>query len=114
MCGIAGLVAADRLDAADLARLPAMRDILAHRGPDAAGAWHDMHAALGHRRLSIVDLAAGAQPLGNEDGTVQVVFNGEIYNHADLRPELEGHGQFPIGDESIAVDVEYHFEGKRR
>ena len=92
MCGIAGLVAADRLDAADLARLPAMRDILAHRGPDGVGAWHDTHAALGHRRLSIVDLVAGAQPLGNEDGTVQVVFNGEIYNHADLRPELEAHG----------------------
>src|SRR3954447_2604564 len=92
MCGIAGLVAAERLDAADLARLPAMRDVLAHRGPDGAGAWSDGHAALGHRRLSIVDLAAGAQPLGNEDGTVQVVFNGEIYNHADLRPELEAHG----------------------
>jgi asparagine synthase (glutamine-hydrolysing) len=92
MCGIAGLVAADRLDAADVARLPAMRDVLAHRGPDGVGAWHDSQAALGHRRLSIVDLAAGAQPLGNEDGSVQVVFNGEIYNHADLRPELEAHG----------------------
>jgi asparagine synthase (glutamine-hydrolysing) len=92
MCGIAGLVAADRLDAADVARLPAMRDVLAHRGPDGLGAWHDTQAALGHRRLSIVDLAAGAQPLGNEDGTVQVVFNGEIYNHADLRPELEAYG----------------------
>ena len=75
-----------------LARLPVMRDVLAHRGPDAFGEWHDDRAALGHRRLSIVDLAAGAQPLGNEDGSVQVVFNGEIYNHADLRPELEAHG----------------------
>jgi len=92
MCGIAGFVAAERLGASDLARLPVMRDVLAHRGPDAFGAWHDDRAALGHRRLSIVDLAAGAQPLGNEDGSVQVVFNGEIYNHADLRPELEAHG----------------------
>jgi asparagine synthase (glutamine-hydrolysing) len=54
--------------------------------------WLDDHAALGHRRLSIVDLATGSQPLGNEDGTIQIVFNGEIYNHSDLRPELEAAG----------------------
>jgi len=92
MCGIAGLVAADRLLAEELARVPAMRDVLAHRGPDAAGEWHDEQAALAHRRLSIVDLAAGAQPLSNEDGTVWVVYNGEIYNHAELRPALEAAG----------------------
>jgi len=92
MCGIAGIVAADRLRPEELAVLPVMRDVLAHRGPDAAGEWHDQHAALGHRRLSIVDLATGAQPLSNEDGAVLVVYNGEIYNHADLRPELEAAG----------------------
>jgi asparagine synthase (glutamine-hydrolysing) len=92
MCGIAGIVAADRLRDGDRARLPVMRDVLAHRGPDAFGAWSDECAALGHRRLSIVDLATGAQPLSNEDGSIQVVFNGEIYNHADLRPGLEAEG----------------------
>jgi asparagine synthase (glutamine-hydrolysing) len=92
MCGIAGMVATDGLRADERARLPRMRDVIAYRGPDEAGAWYDHHAALGHRRLSIVDLATGSQPLGNEDGTIQIVFNGEIYNHADLRPELENAG----------------------
>jgi asparagine synthase (glutamine-hydrolysing) len=69
-----------------------MRDVLAHRGPDGAGLHADEHAALGHRRLSIVDLAAGAQPLANEDGSVWIVFNGEIYNHAELRGGLERDG----------------------
>ena len=70
MCGIAGVVASDRLRDGERARLPRMRDVLAHRGPDEAGAWFDERAALGHRRLSIVDLATGQQPLGNEDGTI--------------------------------------------
>jgi asparagine synthase (glutamine-hydrolysing) len=69
-----------------------MRDVIAHRGPDGAGVFADDRAALGHRRLSIVDLAGGAQPLANEDETIQIVFNGEIYNHADLRPQLESAG----------------------
>ena len=85
-------MAADRLRAEEIAGLPRMRDVLTHRGPDAEGEWHDEQCALGHRRLSIVDLAAGAQPLANEDGTVHVVYNGEIYNHADLRPGLEAAG----------------------
>ena len=92
MCGIAGIVASDGLRPGEAARLPRMRDVIAHRGPDDAGIWFDERAALGHRRLSIVDLATGSQPLGNEDGTIQIVFNGEIYNHADLRPELEAAG----------------------
>jgi asparagine synthase (glutamine-hydrolysing) len=92
MCGIAGIVSAHRLSPDDGRRVVSMRDVLAHRGPDAAGIFEDAHAALGHRRLSIVDLAAGRQPLSNERGTVWISFNGEIYNHAELRPELEGHG----------------------
>ena len=67
-----------------------MRDVIAHRGPDDAGIFVDAQAALGHRRLSIVDLAAGHQPLSNEDGTVWIVFNGEIYNHADVRARARG------------------------
>jgi asparagine synthase (glutamine-hydrolysing) len=92
MCGIAGIVAADRLQAEERTRLPFMRDVITHRGPDDAGIYCDERAGLAHRRLSIVDLEQGHQPLGNEDGTIQVVFNGEIYNHADIRPELEAHG----------------------
>jgi asparagine synthase (glutamine-hydrolysing) len=92
MCGIAGIVASDRLHADERARLPFMRDVITHRGPDDAGMFFDEQAGLAHRRLSIVDLAQGHQPLGNEDGTIQVVFNGEIYNHAEIRPELEAHG----------------------
>ena len=92
MCGIAGIVASERLHADDHARVPRMRDAIAHRGPDDAGLFVDGQAALGHRRLSIVDLAAGHQPLSNEDESVWIVFNGEIYNHADVRPELEAAG----------------------
>jgi asparagine synthase (glutamine-hydrolysing) len=92
MCGIAGIVASDQLSLEDRARLPLMRDVIAHRGPDDAGEFVDAHAALGHRRLSIVDLAAGHQPLANEDATISIVFNGEIYNHADVRPTLEAAG----------------------
>src|SRR5574338_1282068 len=92
MCGIAGIVATDRLDPDDRARAIAMRDVIAHRGPDDAGLFVDDVAALAHRRLSIVDLAAGHQPLANENDSIWIVFNGEIYNHADVRKELEGAG----------------------
>jgi asparagine synthase (glutamine-hydrolysing) len=92
MCGIAGIVASDWLRDDEPSRSALMRDVITHRGPDDAGAYVDERAALGHRRLSIVDLAAGHQPLSNETGTVWIVFNGEIYNHADVRPELEAAG----------------------
>jgi asparagine synthase (glutamine-hydrolysing) len=68
-----------------------MRDTMIHRGPDGAGVWVSTNGSigLGHRRLSIIDLSnAAAQPMSNEDGTLQIVFNGEIYNHADIRKEL--------------------------
>src|SRR3954452_733103 len=92
MCGIAGIVATDGLDADDRARLAPMRDVIAHRGPDEAGTFADQHAGLAHRRLSIVDLATGQQPLSNEDASIWVVYNGEIYNHGDIRSELEAAG----------------------
>ena len=69
-----------------------MRESLIHRGPDGGGLWADARAVLGHRRLSIVDLAGGHQPLSNEDASIWVTYNGEIYNHGDLRVELEGAG----------------------
>ena len=92
MCGIAGLVAFDRLHLDDRERVTRMRDVLAHRGPDDAGIFVDDRAALAHRRLSIVDLAGGHQPLANETDTAWIVFNGEIYNHRAVRAELESRG----------------------
>ena len=92
MCGIAGLVSCVQLGPDARERARAMRDVITHRGPDEAGLHLDDRAALAHRRLSIVDLATGQQPLSNEDGSVWVIFNGEIYNHADVRPELEARG----------------------
>ena len=92
MCGIAGIVSADRLGPDDGARAVAMRDLISYRGPDGAGLYTDDRAVLAHRRLSIVDLAGGHQPLSNETGDVWVTYNGEIYNHADVRPHLEAAG----------------------
>ena len=92
MCGIAGIVAVDRLGPDDRARAEAMRDVMSYRGPDGAGLHADAQAVLAHRRLSIVDLAGGHQPLSNETGAVWVTFNGEIYNHRDVRAQLEGAG----------------------
>jgi asparagine synthase (glutamine-hydrolysing) len=76
--------------------ITSMRDTMAHRGPDGAGVWVSPNGrvGLGHRRLSIIDLSSAAsQPMGNEDDSVQIVFNGEIYNHAELRRELEATGR---------------------
>ena len=80
------------MDADDTARALRMRDILTHRGPDGAGMHGDTCAVLAHRRLSIVDVAGGHQPLSNEDGTIWVSYNGEIYNHHDVRIQLESAG----------------------
>jgi asparagine synthase (glutamine-hydrolysing) len=89
MCGIAGFVGQG-----DRATLRRMTDAIRHRGPDAEGHWAEESAGifLGHRRLSIVDLAGGAQPMWTRDGQLGVVFNGEIYNHAELRAELQQSG----------------------
>ena len=91
MCGIAGYVTREP-HALEEAVVRRMTGVIAHRGPDGEGVFQDQFCALGHRRLSIVDLAAGAQPMGNEDDRLQVVYNGEIYNHAELRPDLEAAG----------------------
>jgi asparagine synthase (glutamine-hydrolysing) len=92
MCGIAGIVRTDLRDAVDEARLKRMRDVLRHRGPDGEGLWLDRGVGLGHRRLAIVDLATGQQPMLNERESVAVVYNGEIYNHGVLRSALEARG----------------------
>ena len=109
MCGIAGFVGWNRVECsqAELSRLDALLaeaahradELLQHRGPDGSGQWSGSsrgalaaRVCLVHRRLSIIDPAGGQQPMGNEDGRVQVVFNGEIYNHRELRRELESLG----------------------
>lgn len=76
----------------DAGVLERMRDVLTHRGPDDAGLFVGGRVGLGHRRLSIVDVAAGHQPMTNEDGSLQITYNGEIYNHADFRESLEARG----------------------
>jgi asparagine synthase (glutamine-hydrolysing) len=93
MCGINGIVLANNSRRSiDVRELERMRDVLKHRGPDDAGIFVDARVGLGHRRLSIVDVASGHQPMTNEDGTLQIVYNGEIYNHADFRNSLEASG----------------------
>ena len=89
MCGIAGFVGA-RADMQEI--LQKMTDRIAHRGPDGEGHYIDGPVALGHRRLSIIDLEGGRQPMFNEDGSLAVVFNGEIYNFQPLREELIAAG----------------------
>jgi asparagine synthase (glutamine-hydrolysing) len=114
MCGIAGRFNYDARQPVDRDVLEAMTDAVRHRGPDAAGYHHGPGIGLGHRRLSIIDLATGDQPLGNEDGTVQVVFNGEIYNFADVRAELTACGhRFRTGSDTEVIVHGYEQWGER-
>ena len=96
MCGITGVVhpnAGTRsARPVPMDAIRAMTDTLTHRGPDAEGYHQDSGVALGHRRLKIIDLAGGAQPMSNPEGTVWVTYNGEIYNHLELRKDLESRG----------------------
>ncbi|WP_297359030.1 XrtA/PEP-CTERM system amidotransferase [Thauera sp.] len=92
MCGIAGLFDTRGKRDFDRALMQRMNDVQHHRGPDEGGYHFEPGVALAHRRLSIIDLATGQQPLFNEDGSVAVVFNGEIYNFQELVPELEALG----------------------
>jgi asparagine synthase (glutamine-hydrolysing) len=92
MCGICGLAHSDPTQPVDLGVAHRMRDAIAHRGPDGEGMHVAAGVALGHRRLSIIDIAGGAQPLSNEDGTVWVTYNGEIYNFQPLRESLVNLG----------------------
>ncbi len=93
MCGINGIAFSPNSGRhVDEARLVAMRDILHHRGPDDGGIFIDGNIGLGHRRLSIVDVAHGAQPMFNGDRSCSIVYNGEVYNHAHHREDLESRG----------------------
>src|SRR5687767_7708568 len=89
MCGIAGKLGQGPIPEGEVLK---MCDAIAHRGPDDWGTFVEDGVALGMRRLSIIDLAGGHQPIANEDGSVVVVLNGEIYNHESIRAELEARG----------------------
>ena len=92
MCGIAGVVSADAESNIDETLVRRMCAQIRHRGPDDEGIWVEPGAGIGMRRLSIIDLAGGHQPVFNEDNSVGVVLNGEIYNFLELRKELLGRG----------------------
>src|SRR5438128_4729418 len=114
MCGIVGIVGLNAREPVDGTRLKSMRDVLHHRGPDGEGLWMEGPVGLGHRRLAIIDVEGGAQPMPNEDESVWVVLNGEIYNHAALRPGLEsrGHRYRTRSDTETIVHL-YEEEGER-
>lgn len=92
MCGICGIINADSSNNADNSVLHKMMGVMVHRGPDDEGMFIANNIGLGFRRLSIIDLTGGHQPMSNEDGSVWIVFNGEFYNHSDIRSELESKG----------------------
>lgn len=108
MCGIAGIADVSRTAAATRrGDLRAMIDQLQHRGPDGQGLYEDEHVGLAHARLSIIDLEGGSQPIHNEDRTVWVVFNGEIFNYFELRADLElaGHRFYTRSDTEVLVHL---------
>jgi asparagine synthase (glutamine-hydrolysing) len=107
MCGIAGIVGRNkdcRVEHSDVRR---MCDVIVHRGPDDEGLYVDGHVGLGMRRLSIIDLSSGHQPIHNEEETVWIVFNGEIYNFLELRSDLEsrGHRFYTNTDTEVIVHL---------
>src|SRR4051795_5800233 len=112
MCGICGVVSAS--GSVDPERVARMSETLVHRGPDSAGEFADGTCALAARRLSIIDLETGDQPIANESGTLHVVQNGEIYNYRELRRELEraGHSFRTHGDTEVLLHLyEQHGDG---
>lgn len=92
MCGIAGIFHLETAKPVDPERVRRMTDAIAHRGPDGSGVWTAPGVGLGHRRLSIIDLGGGAQPMHSDDEALTLSFNGEIYNFMELRKELEAAG----------------------
>ncbi|MBT0669119.1 amidotransferase 1, exosortase A system-associated [Novosphingobium profundi] len=104
MCGIVGIFHLDTPKPVDPARVEVMRDALAHRGPDGQGVWTGPGVGLGHRRLSIIDIAGSPQPMVSPDGRAVLVFNGEIYNFRELRRELKASGaQFRTDGDSEVI-----------
>ncbi|HJO62746.1 MAG TPA: asparagine synthase (glutamine-hydrolyzing), partial [Desulfobacterales bacterium] len=105
MCGICGIVNLDRENHVKYTQIKRMCDALVHRGPDDDGIFVKDNVGIGMRRLSIIDLVTGNQPISNEDDTIRVVFNGEIYNYLDLRQALrkKGHRFSTNSDTEVIV-----------
>ena len=113
MCGLCGKINFDRDEPVSAAVVGKMMRVMSHRGPDGAGRFVAGPVGLGHRRLSIIDLSTGDQPMSNEDGTVWVVFNGEIYNFAELRRELVARGHCFKSSSDTEVIVHMYEEARR-
>lgn len=112
MCGICGIAYSEWTRPVEGKRLRQMRDALSHRGPDGSGSWWEGAVGLGHRRLSIIDVEGGKQPLSNEDGSVWLSFNGEIYNYRELSQELQRRGHvFKTRTDSEAIVHAYEEYG---
>jgi asparagine synthase (glutamine-hydrolysing) len=121
MCGIAGYLFFDKERYTDITLIKKMTDIISYRGPDGEGHYIHRNLALGHRRLSIIDLDTGDQPMFNEDRSIALVFNGEIYNYIELREELKtlGHLFLTTSDAEViikayqqwGIDCQNHFNG---
>ncbi|ROT95300.1 amidotransferase 1, exosortase A system-associated [Altererythrobacter sp. FM1] len=108
MCGIAGIFHCGTPKPVDPARVERMCDALVHRGPDGGGVWTAPGVGLGHRRLSIIDIAGSPQPMQSADGRAMIVFNGEIYNFRELRRELElGGAQFRTDGDTEVILAAY-------
>lgn len=103
MCGFAGIYKFDVVKPADVASVKAMTECIRHRGPDDGGIYEGEKAVFGFRRLSIIDLAGGAQPYTGENGRYTVVYNGEIYNYLELKAELEAAGERFCGNSEVEV-----------
>ncbi len=112
MCGICGIVNFNATEPVDPHLVERMTSAQAHRGPDDYGYFIENNVGLGHRRLSIIDLSGGKQPMFNEDGSVVVVFNGEIYNFADLTGDLISRGhQFTTRSDTETIVHAYEEYG---
>src|SRR5689334_20315846 len=104
MCGIAGILHFDPQRKVDSTMLERMTNVLSHRGPDGCGFYAGKNIGLGHRRLAIIDLSTGAQPMISEDEQLVLVFNGEIYNYVELREELKTLGyQFRTSSDTEVI-----------
>ena len=124
MCGICGLVSRKGITSVELNQVKAVNRTLRHRGPDGAGEYHETHLALAMRRLSIIDLMGGWQPLYNEDRSLVLVANAEIYNFVELRAQLQARGHhFKTGSdcetivhlyEEYGLDCVHHLNKMRK
>ena len=92
MCGLAGILNLNHPSPIDDTVLGRMVSVIGHRGPDESGLYLDNQVGLGHCRLSIIGLSKGGQPIGNEDGTLWIVYNGEVFNYLELKEELKARG----------------------